>query len=88
MAARFGGFTNAVTFSLSGLPSGATGSFNPNPTSSNTSTLRITTASLTPPGTYHLIIIGTDGTLTRTTSVALAVTGWWSLFCSALQRYD
>jgi subtilisin family serine protease len=67
-------FTAAVTLSVSGLPSGGTGTFNPNPASGTSSTLSVTTASSTPTGTYALTITGTGGTLTRTTSASLVVT--------------
>ena len=67
-----GGFTGAVNFSVSGLPSGATGTFSPNPTTS-TSTLSISSAATTPAGSYPLTITGTSGTLTRTTSATLVV---------------
>src|SRR5207249_1565294 len=41
------GFSGQVTFSVSGLPSGANGSFNPNPATAS-STLSVTTAASTP----------------------------------------
>ena len=68
------GTTHAVTFSASGLPSGATVSFSStscSPTCS--STMTITTASTTPAGTYNVVVSATDGTLTRTTGYALTV---------------
>jgi hypothetical protein len=67
-----GGFAGAVTLDLSGLPSGAAGTFNPNPATS-TSTLSVTTIGTTPPGTYPLTITGTSGALTHQTSVTLVV---------------
>ena len=67
-----GGFTGAVTFSVSGLPVGATASFSPNPTST-TSTLSVRTTTTTKTGTYTLSISGTAGTLTRTTTVTLQI---------------
>src|SRR2546425_12170246 len=66
-----GGFT-AVTFSVSGLPGGATASFSPNPASAS-STMTVGTGAATPPGSYTLTITGASGTLTRTTSVTLAI---------------
>ncbi len=69
-----GGFTGAVTLSLSGLPAGATGSFAPNPiTAPTTSTLTVQTVATTPTGTFTLTISGTSGALTRTTTVSLVV---------------
>jgi VCBS repeat-containing protein len=69
-----GGSTQSVSLSVSGLPTGATGSFNPssaNPTF--TSTLTITTSPTTPAGTYTLTITGTGGGKSRNTSVTLVV---------------
>jgi hypothetical protein len=70
--AATGGFTDAVTLSVSGLPGGATGSFSPNPTST-TSTLSVRTTTTTKTGAYTLSISGTAGALTRRTTVALQV---------------
>jgi hypothetical protein len=66
------GFTSAVTLSVSGLPTGAAGSFTPNPTTTS-ATLAVTTAANTPAGTYPLTITGVSGSLTHTTSVSLTV---------------
>ena len=69
-----GGFTGTVTFGASGLPTGATGSYNPaSVTTSGSSTLTVTTASTTPMGSYPLTITGVSGTLSHTTSVTLVV---------------
>jgi len=67
-----GGFSSAVTFSVSGLPAGATATFTPNP-SPSTSSMAITTTGATPNGTYNLTVTGVSGTLTRTTTVTLGV---------------
>jgi hypothetical protein len=67
-----GGFTDAVTLSVSGLPIGAIASFSPNPTST-TSTLSVRTTTTTKPGTFTLTIFGTAAALTRTTAVTLQV---------------
>ena len=70
------GFNGTVRLSVSGLPSGATPTFNPTSvTGSGTSTLTVSTSSTTPTGTYTLTITGTSGTLTHNTSVTLVVTG-------------
>src|SRR5205807_370610 len=71
---RLGGFTGGVTFSVSGLPAGATGTFNPNPATANSSTLTVTTAATTPTGSFVLTITGVGGALSRTTSVTLVIT--------------
>jgi hypothetical protein len=69
------GTTQPVTFSTSGLPSGATSSFSGggscNPTCSKT--LTISTLTSTPTGTYSIITSGTNGTITRTTSFSLII---------------
>ena len=69
-----GGYSGTVTFSVSGLPAGATGTFTPaSVTASGSSTLAITTTTAVAAGTYPLTITGTDGTLTHTASVSLVV---------------
>jgi hypothetical protein len=73
--APIAGFTGAVTMSLSGLPSGASGSFNPSPVTggSGSSTLNVTTTSATPGGSYPVTITGTSGTTVHSTTVTLVV---------------
>lgn len=72
--AALGGFTGVVTFSASGLPSGASASFNPTSvTGSGSSTMSVTTGTSTPAGTYTLTITGTSGTLVHSTTVTLVV---------------
>lgn len=69
-----GGFTGTVSFSVGGLPSGATASFNPaSVNTSGSSTMSVTTSTTTPTGSYPLTITGSSGALTRTTSVTLVV---------------
>ena len=68
-----GGFASAVTLTVSGLPSGATGSFSPNPVTGTSSTLSLTTSAGVPIGTYSLTVSGTGGGLTRTASATLVV---------------
>jgi hypothetical protein len=69
-----GGFTGTVLFSASGLPSGASASFNPTSVAgSGSSTMTVTTSATTPPGSYTLTIIGTSGTLSHSTTVTLVV---------------
>jgi hypothetical protein len=68
------GFTGTVSLSVSGLPTGATGSFNPTSVAgSGNSTLSVSTSSTTPAGTYTLTITGTSGSLTHSTAVTLVV---------------
>lgn len=69
-----GGYSGTVTFSVSGLPTGATGTFTPTSVvASGNSTLAITTTTAVAAGTYPLTITGSDGTLTHTASVSLVV---------------
>jgi len=68
------GFTGTVDFSVSGLPTGATASFNPSSlTSSGSTTLSITTSSSTPVGTYQLTITGSSAGVNKTVRVTLTV---------------
>jgi PKD repeat protein len=68
------GTAQPVSFSIAGLPSGATASFSPTTCSlSCTTTLSITAAPSAPPGIYTPIVTGTSGTATRTTSFNLTV---------------
>jgi len=69
-----GGYAGTVSFSVSGLPAGASGTFTPaSVTTSGSSTLAVTTTTAVAAGTYPLTITGTDGTLTHTASVSLVV---------------
>ncbi|HEY6946652.1 MAG TPA: galactose oxidase-like domain-containing protein [Candidatus Acidoferrum sp.] len=68
------GFTDTVNFSVSGLPSGASASFQPTSvTGSGSSTLSVTTSSTTPVGSYPLSITGATATLSHSVSVTLSV---------------
>ena len=68
------GFTSTVSFSISGLPAGATATFTPaSLAGSGTSALAISTTTSTPSGSYPLTITGTDGVLTHTTPITLVV---------------
>ena len=69
------GFAGTVALSASGLPSGATASFNPTSvTGSGTSTLQISTISSTPAGSYTVNVTGTSGSLVHTATTQLVVT--------------
>jgi len=68
------GFTGNVSFSSSGLPTGATATFNPTSvTNSGSSTVTVTTATTTPTGTYTLTFTGTSGSTVHSTTVTLVV---------------
>ncbi len=70
---RLSGFAGSVALSVSGLPSGTSGTFSPNPVTGISSTLSIKTTSTTPAGKYTLIITGTSGSLIHTSRVTLRV---------------
>jgi hypothetical protein len=68
------GATQSVSLSASGLPSGATASFNPSSVNAgNASTLTLTTATSTPIGTYPVTITGTGPSGSHSTTVSLTV---------------
>jgi len=68
------GFHGTVSFSASGLPSGAGASFNPTSvTGSGSSTMTVTTSASTPAGTYTITITGASGSLSHATTVSLTV---------------
>jgi subtilase family serine protease len=66
------GFNSSVSLTVSGLPTGVTASFSPNPTTGYT-TLTLLATSSAPVGTYPLTITGTYGTQTATTTIQLGV---------------
>jgi len=69
------GFTDDVTLSLSGLPTGVgTASFNPTVVAAaGTSQLRIATTAAAPAGSYPLTVTGTSGSLVHSAQVTLVV---------------
>src|SRR5271165_5611122 len=68
------GFTGAINLTVSGLPTGATGSFTPpTVTGAGTSSLAVSTGTTTTPGNYTLTITGTSGSLVHTTTVTLVL---------------
>jgi hypothetical protein len=70
------GFTGLVSFSVSGLPTGASASFNPaTVTTSGSTTMTVTTTGSTIAGTYPLTITGTSGSASSTAIAALNVAG-------------
>ena len=66
------GFSDSVTLSLSELPSGVTGAFNPNPVT-GTSTLTLTADVTADIGTFAITVTGISGSLTSTTTFNLTV---------------
>jgi hypothetical protein len=67
-----GGFSGSVTLAVTGLPGGASGTFNPNPATSS-STLAVTTDSSTAASSYSFTVTGTSGSLSHTASGTLVV---------------
>ena len=68
------GFTDTVSFSVSGLPSGATATFNPTSVNgSGPTTMNVTTSLTTPLGAYQLTITGYSGGLVHSATVTLIV---------------
>lgn len=74
-----GGFSSTINLSISGLPQGASGAFNPTsliPTPGGaSSTLTVNTTGIAP-GTYNLTVTATGGGVTRTINLTLRVTGY------------
>ncbi|HPC84362.1 MAG TPA: M4 family metallopeptidase [Thermoanaerobaculaceae bacterium] len=71
-----GGFNSAISLSASGVPSGATASFNPTSIAapgSGTSTLTINTGTAAA-GTYTITVTGSGGGLTKTATLSLRIT--------------
>ncbi len=68
------GFTGNVTLSATGLPTGVTAAFSPNPTKT-TSTLTLTATATATAGPATVTVKGVSGSLTSTTPIALTVTG-------------
>ncbi len=71
-----GGFNSAVTLSATGLPTGVTGSFSPNPIKapgSGTSDFTLTVSRTAPTGTHTITITATGGGITHTTTLTFTV---------------
>src|SRR5271165_6739836 len=72
-----GGFNSAVSLSTSGVPSGTSVSFSPNPIlapGAGNSTMTIMVGSSTPVGTYPITVTGSGGGIQQKTTVTLTVT--------------
>jgi uncharacterized membrane protein len=70
---RTGGFTSALTMSVTGLPAGVTATFTPNPATGSSTTLTVTVPKSVAKGTYSLTVTGSGGspTITHTTNATL-----------------
>jgi len=93
------GFAGTVNLSVTGLPSGATGTFNPTSISgSGSSTLSVTTSASTPTGAFTLTITGTSSSPSLSHSITVTMTvnsscvtgsagdGWHNTALSAAQN--
>ncbi len=81
-----GGFNADIALSASGMPSGVTVSFNPQTIpapGAGSSTMTITVASNTVPGTYPITVTGSGGGIQQNTTVTLTVTAAPSFTISA-----
>ena len=71
-----GGFSSAISLSVSGLPAGTTAVFSPAyiaAPGSGSSILTLTVGSATTAGTYSVVVTGAGGGLTHTAAVSLTV---------------
>jgi hypothetical protein len=66
------GFTGAVTFKATGLPTGVTAAFNP-VSSTSSSTVSLAAGATATPGSYAITITGTSGSLTASTLITVTV---------------
>lgn len=67
------GFTTPIVWSVTGLPAGATANFNPpSTTPGGSSQLTISTSGVSS-GNYNLTVVGTAGSITHTTAIALGI---------------
>jgi len=76
VAQSIGGFTGTISLNVSGLPPGATASFNPPQIvgGAGSTVLSVATTNTIPaPGVYPLTVTGTNGILVHTTTVYMAV---------------
>lgn len=72
------GFTGSVTFAATGLPSGVTANFSPNPSATGSSILTLTANNSATTGQATVTITGTSGTLTASTTMVLTVNSFIS----------
>ena len=68
------GGTQTVTFSISGVPRGATSTFSPTSVSAGGSSTLTVNSGTARAGTYTLTVTGTGATATHSTSISLSVT--------------
>ena len=71
--AALNGYSGTINLSVSGLPSGASGSYSPASVAVGGSSTLSVNSGTAAPGTYTLTCTGTDGTITHTNTVTLVV---------------
>ncbi len=71
---RTNGFSEAINLSVSGLPTGVTSTFTPNPRDGASSVLNLAVASSVAPGDYTMTLVGSAGNIEKTTPLILTVT--------------
>lgn len=77
---RSSGFNGSITMSVTGLPSGVSGTFSPSSTSGNTSTLTLTATNAVALGDTSITITGTSGSIVNSTPTTVRTTllpAWW-----------
>jgi cellulose 1,4-beta-cellobiosidase len=75
--AYVGGLTGSVSLSASGLPTGVAANFAPSSFNSpgGTATVNFTSQASTPPGTYNVLLTGTDGSTVNSATLTLTIPG-------------
>lgn len=74
--AQIGTFSTPINLSASNVPSGTTVSFSPNPVAPGSSaTVTLNNANTLSPGSYSIVVTGTAGALTQTTTLTYSVAG-------------
>jgi hypothetical protein len=66
-------FASGINFAVTGVPASSTATFDPAFTAGNTTTLNVVTSLSTPQGAYDLVIKGTSGLFSATTTAHLTV---------------
>lgn len=82
--------TDTIGFSVeSGLPAGATATFDPTSVAvGGTTTLTVHTAGSTPVGTYTIVVVGTRGSTVQRVNLSLLVSQTFALSASGAQSVD
>ncbi len=72
---RSGGFADVVTMSVEGLPGGVTAAFSENPLAGSSASLTLSVSPSSAVGAFALTVRGQAGSLSKTASLNLSVTG-------------